>query len=555
MQEFFFYNPDLSYFLFYLYLILSLVLFIVYVVTDRIWYLKYLVKMWETVYVRTAPTIKKPVRLVNPQMLALWHFQLFLGFVISNIVVFSFVFIHTGPGFINAEGAGPLFAINLGSYLSTLAVNFFLVLFCIVNSEFRYGFRKTGYMINHQEFIVYYIIHVVSFFLFSCTDFISLFTCLEILTFSYFVLLNLSVTKDMYGFVFPKKPTMVRGLQVRLSEASLIYLLPNLLSSVLFLLGIFVIYLQLGALELPRIFLLIKYHSLFFSETSFWLFLGLLLIVSSFCIKLSVAPFHNWIILVYAGARQHTVFFLSTVSKVIYFVFFLKYIFPMLFFFKVFSYIFIFFAVCSLWVGTVHGIFEKRFYRLIGYSGILNIGYCFFVLSVFDFESDVLALYMFFVYCLMSLLLYFCITRCQSLGFGELFRTIDQFKQIPYNNERMSLMMILLVFSIIGIPPLPGFFPKFWIGLKIFASCNVFYFCFFMLFVVISSFFYLRLIAFLNLGNTLEYIKNYFRSLTVSDDRVTTWLFFCLIFILPLCSPLVCDYFLGLLGVLLGVIG
>jgi len=423
-------------------------------------------------------------------------------------------------------------------------MNFFL-LFFVCMFYFRFSNLKrnrVSFFFKLEEFLLFNCLHFIIFFFFGSQDFLSFFICLEIVSFIFYIYTGLQ------GTAKPFFTAMKYSISSRIVEASLKYLVPGLFSSLLFLLGVYVIYFSTGVLFFHELFCFLKNinFSLF---NEFTLFLGFFLLLSSFCFKLSVVPFHNWVFWVYDGALQHVVFFLSTVSKFFYFLVFSKLIFPFFLYISSFNFLFIILGFFSIFLSTFFGLFELRFNSLLAYSGILNIGYAFLALGIFSNQGTIIALFLFFFYCLLSLILYSSIIKTQAMRSGFFLETIADFKSLSFFNFKLFLFLIITIFAIIGIPPLPGFYPK----LLLFFN---FFFCFdsilavLVLFcVVLSSFFYMRWIVNLNLGLTVSSTR-FWVNKSVGNFS-TIYVYILLIFFFFFSSPVVCDMLLTFLQVCL----
>ena len=220
---------------------------------------------------------------------------------------------------------------------------------------------------------------------------------MEIASFIFFILAGL------YGSAKRTKYSVSN----RIVEAAIKYLLPGLFSSLLFIFGMFLVYLQSGTLRFSELQCIFFYFSLF-QNTGILLqytllLVGFFFITVSFLFKLTVVPFHTWVVWVYSASLQSVVFFLATVAKFFYFLAFVRAIMPLVennFFFQE---LFLLCGLLSLGVGAGHGVYELRFNVLLAFSGILNMGYSILSLSLVNFVGNLLALfnlvvYFFFIY-------------------------------------------------------------------------------------------------------------------------------------------------------------
>ncbi|MDF2965829.1 MAG: NADH-quinone oxidoreductase subunit [Rickettsiaceae bacterium] len=248
---------------------------------------------------------------------------------------------------------------------------------------------------------------------------------------------------------------------IKSSEAGLKYFVLGALASCIMLFGISLIYGFTGTLEYNVLQNLYSGQH-FILKPSPAVVVGAYMVIAAILFKLSIAPFHAWTPDVYEGAPVPTVAFLSSSSKVASLVVLINLTFNVLkdcltayhFSIQVL-------AVLSLAVGAIAAIKQTSIKRLLGYSTILNMGYVLLALAAKNHEAIQASLvyvtiYSFTMLGLLALL---------ATALGEQLETanLDALSGLASSNKIAALLIALLLFSLIGIPPFAGFFGKLYV--------------------------------------------------------------------------------------------
>ena len=125
--------------------------------------------------------------------------------------------------------------------------------------------------------------------------------------------------------------------------------------------------------------------------------------------------------------------------------------------------LFFFCSFFSLILGSLGGIFQVKIKRLLAYSSITNVG--FFLSSIFSLsiEGFISCLFYFFVYFLSTTGIFAVIISLRYFSNFLKLKNIFEYSSILNLNFFVVLSLLLNFFSLIGIPPLAGFFGKFFI--------------------------------------------------------------------------------------------
>ena len=277
-------------------------------------------------------------------------------------------------------------------------------------------------------------------------------------------------------------------------EATIKYFSISALSSCFLLLGIFFFYI----IFLDINFLVIT-ENIFGSESGFVLQIVAYTILISFLIKLGCAPFHMWVPDVYEGVPTFMTLILSVVMKSIFFLFFIKIVAYLLASgIETVKTVLILSSGISIIIGCFGALFQKKIKRILAYSSINNMGYMLIGLSVNSTIGIKASLMYSFFYFLAVILLFMIILNTKEINEeGEKINSIvytSDLHKLKRGSALVLTIFIVTLFSLAGIPPLSGFFIKFFIlkeaifsKLYVLATVGAFS-------SVISAFYYINLI-------------------------------------------------------------
>jgi NADH-quinone oxidoreductase subunit N len=274
----------------------------------------------------------------------------------------------------------------------------------------------------------------------------------------------------------------------RSSEAGLKYFVLGALSSGILLYGASLIYGFTGSTEFARIAEVLQN-----SGASLGLIFGLVFLLAGFAFKISAVPFHMWTPDVYEGAPTPVTAFFAAAPKLAAMALTVRTLFTA---FPAVSMewqqIVTFLAIASMGLGAFAAIGQTNIKRLMAYSSIGHMGYALVGLAAGTVEGVQGVIIYLAIYLAMTLGTFACILAMRRQG--RLIEEIDQLAGLSRTSPIMAFMLAMLLFSMAGIPPLAGFFAKFYVflaaihaGLYALSVTGV-------LLSVVGAFYYLRIV-------------------------------------------------------------
>jgi len=154
--------------------------------------------------------------------------------------------------------------------------------------------------------------------------------------------------------------------------------------------------------------------------------------------------------------------------------------------------ILIFLSIASMLFGAIAAIGQTNLKRLIAYSSIGHIGYALAGLAVGTNDGIQSSIIYITIYILMNLGLFSCLLMMKRNN--EYYEDIEDLSGLSKNHPMLSLSLLIILFSLAGIPPLAGFFAKFYIFKSVIEQSMYFLAIVGLLSTVIAAFYYLRII-------------------------------------------------------------
>nr|YP_011007952.1 NADH dehydrogenase subunit 2 [Chorda asiatica]QWK44424.1 NADH dehydrogenase subunit 2 [Chorda asiatica]WBP69783.1 NADH dehydrogenase subunit 2 [Chorda asiatica] len=277
------------------------------------------------------------------------------------------------------------------------------------------------------------------------------------------------------------------------AEAGLKYFILGSVASTFFLFGSSLIYFSMGTTNLGSLALLTENVT---SLSPFMCF-GLVCVVSGLLFKLGAAPYHTWIADVYEGAPTIVSMLFATVPKFAFFVALLRLCITSFWsFFPIFWEDF--FCICglfSLFVGCICGLGETKIKRLLAFSSVGHVGFLCLGLVSGSIEGVQAVLFYLIIYMITASFLWIYVLSLDvSSTSGSSLLTFADVIGLGRSNPLLGLGVVLIIFSLAGIPPFGGFFAKLNIFVGLVDSSFYILTIFAVLTSVISAFYYIRLV-------------------------------------------------------------
>ena len=274
--------------------------------------------------------------------------------------------------------------------------------------------------------------------------------------------------------------------QLKSSEAGLKYFVLSALSSGILLYGCSLLYGFSGSTN----FLIISEN---INSMEYGLAFGIVFILVGLAFKISAVPFHMWAPDVYEGSPTSVTLFFAIVPKIAALTVFIRFLY--LPFFNVINewqIIIIFLSIASMVFGAIAAIGQKNLKRLIAYSSIGHMGYALAGLSVGTNEGIQSSVSYISIYLIMNLGLFSCLFMMKRKN--RYYENIDDLSGLSKNHPLISFSLLIILFSLAGIPPMAGFFAKFYVFASVIKQEMYFLAIIGLLATVISAFYYLRII-------------------------------------------------------------
>ena len=274
--------------------------------------------------------------------------------------------------------------------------------------------------------------------------------------------------------------------KINSSEAGLKYFVLSALSSGLLLYGCSLIYGFTGSTN----FDIISENILASSTGNVF---GLVFILVGLAFKISAVPFHMWAPDVYEGSPTSVTLFFAVVPKVAALTVFIRFLYvPFVSLIDQWQTIIIFLSIASMLFGAIAAIAQKNLKRLIAYSSIGHMGYALAGLAVGTNSGIQNSIIYICIYIIMNLGVFCCLFMMKRND--KFYDNLDDLSGISKNHPIISFSLLILLFSLAGIPPMAGFFAKFYIFISVIEESMYFLAIVGLLSTVVAAFYYLKII-------------------------------------------------------------
>jgi len=400
---------------------------------------------------------------------------------ITYIIIISLLLII----FNSFNESGNLFS---NSFVSNSFINFFKILILLgtlfvmlITQDFIKEMK-----INYFEYPLLILFSILGmFFMISSNDLMSFYLGLELQSLALYILA--SIDRD----------------NLKSNESGIKYFVLSALSSGLLLYGCSLLYGFTGSTNFEEINLKMEFENTGAIFAMVFILVGL-------AFKVSAVPFHMWTPDVYQGSPSSVTSFFAVVPKVAGMAILIRFVqIPFEQLVDEWKNILVFMALASMILGAVAAIGQTNIKRLIAYSSIGHIGYALAGISTGTLAGYSSSITYITIYVIMNLGVFGCIFLMKKDG--KYCEDIKDLAGASKQNPLLAIAFLIIMFSLAGIPPLAGFFAKFYVFMSVIESGMYTLAIVGLLSTVISAFYYLRIIKIIyfdEIKNPFDKIKN-----------------------------------------------
>ena len=322
---------------------------------------------------------------------------------------------------------------------------------------------------NKFEYPIIVLLSILGmFFMVSSNDLILFYLGLELQSLSLYILA--SIDRD----------------NLKSSEAGIKFFVLSALSSGLLLYGCSLLYGFTGSTN----FEVIASNT---ADSTIGIIFAMVFILVGLAFKVSAVPFHMWTPDVYEGSPTSVTSFFSVVPKVAGIVIFIRFMYlPFQEILDQWKYILVFISIASMILGAVAAIGQNNIKRLIAYSSIGHIGYAIAGMTPGTENGFKSTLIYISIYAVMNIGVFACIFLMKRNG--KYIEDIQELSGASKNHPLMSLSLLIILSSLAGIPPMAGFFAKFYVFMAVIESGMFTLAVIGLVTTVVSAFYYIRII-------------------------------------------------------------
>jgi NADH-quinone oxidoreductase subunit N len=271
------------------------------------------------------------------------------------------------------------------------------------------------------------------------------------------------------------------------AEAAMKYFVLGALASGMLLYGISMIYGATGELTFPEVASVIAAGN---ADPTVLVF-GVVFVVIGVSFKFGAVPFHMWIPDVYHGAPTVVTLFLGSAPKIAAFALAMRLLVDGLGGLVVhWQDMLTILAVLSMALGNVVAIAQSNIKRMLAYSTIAHVGFIFLGILAGTGEGYAAAMFYAIVYALMAAGGFGVVAMLSREGFDA--ENVDDLKGLNDRSPWLAFMMLLILFSMAGVPPTVGFFAKLFVLDAVVSIDRVWLAVVAVIFSIIGAFYYLR---------------------------------------------------------------
>jgi len=306
----------------------------------------------------------------------------------------------------------------------------------------------------------------------SAANFVTLFLGLELMSLPIYAMVAMMRSKE------------------RCIEAAIKYFIIGAVASGMLLYGLSLFFGATHSLDLSVVASVISAMP---AEAHLILIFGLVFVIAGIAFKLGAAPFHSWVPDVYDGAPSSVTLLISAAPKMAAFGLAVRFFIDAAPGLHVqWDEVLIVIGLLSIALGNLVAIVQSNIKRLLAYSSIAHIGYMILGLACGTLSGESAALFYMVTYALTSLGVFGMIVLLSKTGFEA--NEISDFSGLSQRQPWLAFMMLLMMFSLAGIPPLVGFIAKVGILEALIREHSVWLAVVAIIFSIIGAYYYIRVV-------------------------------------------------------------
>ena len=287
------------------------------------------------------------------------------------------------------------------------------------------------------------------------------------------------------------------------TEAAMKYFVLGALASGFFLYGVSILYGISGSIEMGAVA-----HAVSLRHDMVPL-MALVFVLSGLLFKFGAVPFHMWVPDVYQGAATPVTLFIASAPKVAAFAITLRILMEALPDMQVgWEHILMVVSIASMFFGNVLAIAQTNLKRMLAYSSIAHVGYTLLGIIAGPDSAEGYSAAMFYIstYVLVAAGAFAVISIMSKDGVD--FDKLEDYRGLNARNPWLAFMMLLLLFSMAGVPPTVGFFAKLGLLEALVQAHYVWLAVLALLFALIGAYYYLRVVMVMYFEEPSESVVN-----------------------------------------------
>lgn len=395
------------------------------------------------------------------------------------------VFILTLPQF--REYLEPIVTFSGNYIVDKLAV--LTKLFVYVFSFFSFIYAREYIKVRNIPQSEYYLLGLFAVLgmsiMASAYTFLTIFLGLELLSLS------------LYAMIAMHKESTVA------TEAAMKYFVLGSLASGMLLYGISILYGLTGSIQVNVVAQILK------SRQDIVPIVGLIFVMGGLIFKFGAVPFHMWVPDVYQGSPTPTTLFIASAPKVAAFAITVRMLVQSMPDLQVnWEHILIVIAILSMFFGNVLAIAQSNLKRMLAYSSIAHIGYTLLGVLAGPDSTQGYSAAMFYIatYVLVAAGA-FAIIAILSHGGTDLDK-LEDYRGLNARSPWLAFIMLILMFSMAGVPPTVGFFAKFGLLQALVEAKLVWLAVLALIFALIGAYYYLRVVMLMYFEEPTENLQS-----------------------------------------------